>query len=622
MLFECAFTQRLSFIEAHTLIFLVVTEEVKMEMAWQIWLTVGLTLSVLLLLIFTRAPSDMVMMAAVMVLSMSGILTPQEAFAGFSNSGLLTVAAMFVLAAGIRASGGVDLVVNQLLRTPKSERRAISRLMAPVMLASAFINNTPVVATMIPAVARWSKQIKVPVSSLMIPLSYASILGGTVTLIGTSTNLVVNGQYQALTGKPGFGLFDITPLGIAVALTGMLFIVLTAPRLLPNRQETEQAFANKKQFTFEVAVAANGPLVGKTIIEAGLRNLQRIYLAEIERKGHILTAVASEERLEGGDRLVFVGETDAIIDVLRINGLVASDGSEPVIEKNAPERRLVEAVVSLECECIGQTIRDSQFRSRYGAVVLAVARNGSHIKGNLGSIEIQAGDLLLLEARPPFITRQRYLRDFLVISDLNEERPSHDKAPTSWAILLGVIGLASFELLDMLNAALLGAGLMILTRCCSVSEARRSLDLTVLITIGASLALGAGLEKSGAAGFLASQIMAFAGSDPWLLLALTYFTVMLLTELITNNAAAAIMLPIVLAMCEPLGLNQIPYVVAVMFAASASFATPLGYQTNMMVYGPGGYHFTDFLRMGAAMNLIVGVVTVSLIPLLWSLRVG
>lgn len=593
-----------------------------MALAWQVWLTTGLTLSTLLLLIFSRAPSDMVMMAALLVLTMSGILTPNEAFSGFSNSGLLTVAAMFVLAGGIRASGGVDLVVNQLLRTPKSERRAIGRLMAPVMLASAFVNNTPVVATMIPAVARWSKKIKVPASSLMIPLSYASILGGTVTLIGTSTNLVVNGQYQTLTGKPGFGLFDITPLGIAVALVGMAFMMLAAPRLLPNRQGTEQAFANRKQFTFEVAVAADGPLVGKNIIEAGLRHLQRIYLAEIERRGHILTAVTSEERLEGGDRLVFVGETDAIIDVLRINGLVASEGAEPVIERNAPERRLVEAVISPECECIGLTIRDSQFRSRYGAVVLAVARAGRHIKGNLGSIELQAGDLLLLEARAPFITRQRYLRDFLVVNDLNEERPNHDKAPLSWAILLGVIGLASFELLDMLNAALLGAGLMILTRCCSASEARRSLDLPVLITIGASLALGKGLEKSGAAEMLAQQLMTLASGDPWLLLALSYFTVMLLTELITNNAAAAIMLPIVLAMCAPLGFDPVPFTVAVMFAASASFATPLGYQTNMMVYGPGGYQFSDFMRMGVAMNLIVGVVTVLLIPLFWPLQVG
>ncbi|HNL23852.1 MAG TPA: SLC13 family permease [Pseudomonadales bacterium] len=363
-------------------------------------------------------------------------------------------------------------------------------------------------------------------------------------------------------------------------------------------------------------------IFGKSIIEAGLRHLQRIYLAEIERRGHILTAVTSEERLEGGDRLVFVGETDAIIDVLRINGLVASEGAEPVIERNAPERRLVEVVISPECECIGQTIRDSQFRSRYGAVVLAVARGGRHIKGNLGSIELQTGDLLLLEARPSFIARQHALRDFLVINDLNEERPNHDKAPISWAILLGVIGLASFELLDMLNAALLGAGLMILTRCCSASEARRSLDLPVLITIGASLALGKGLEKSGAAEMLAQQLMTLASGDPWLLLALSYFTVMLLTELITNNAAAAIMLPIVLAMCGPLGLDPVPFTVAVMFAASASFATPLGYQTNMMVYGPGGYQFSDFLRMGAAMNLIVGAVTVLLIPLFWPLQAG
>lgn len=588
-------------------------------MDWQGWLTIFLTVSALITLIFSRLTPDIVLMTVLTLLSVSGVLSPKEALAGFSNEGLVTVAAMFVIAAGIRTSGGVEWVVNSLLGFPRSSRGALCRLVLPIVPLSGFLNNTPVVATMIPAVTRWSKRINVSPSKLMIPLSYASILGGTLTLIGTSTNLVINGQYQALTGRSGFGLFDITMVGLPVCLIGIAYIILLTPMVLPDRQSAVEQFADRKKFTFEVAVAIHGPLDGVTIASAGLRNLQRIYLAEIERNGSIVTAVSPEETLRGGDRLVFVGETHAIVDILRINGLVPSDSQTPVIEKNAPERCLVEAVVSLHCDSIGATIRDSQFRERYGAVVLAVARNGEAIQGNLGSIELQPGDVLLLETRPAFITRQRIERDFLLINDLAEARPNHGRAKIAWLILLLVIVLATAGVTSMLNAALLGAGIMVLSGCCSLNEARRSLDLTILITIAASFALGNALQFSGAAEFVASRLLAVADGNAWVLLALTYLAVSVLTELITNNAAALLMLPIVLAMTESLGLNPEPFVFATMMAASASFSTPIGYQTNLMVFGPGGYHFKDFLKAGIPMNLLAAVTSITLIPLIWPL---
>lgn len=589
-------------------------------MDWHGWLTVLLTASVLLTLVFTRFTPDMVLMLALTILSVAGVLDAKQALAGFSNEGLITVAAMFVIAAGISSTGGVEIVVNNLLGNPKTTRGALFRLALPLIPLSAFLNNTPVVATMIPAVSRWSKRIGIAPSKLMIPLSYISILGGTLTLIGTSTNLVLNGQYQAMTGKKGFELFDITWIGLPVALVGILFIITILPALLPNNKSAAEQFADRKKFTFEVAVANNGPLEGVTIAKARLRNLQRIYLVEIERHGSIVTAVSSEEKLQGGDRLVFVGETSAIFDILRINGLVSSDNQTPVIEKDAPERCLVEAVVSQSCDSIGKAIRDSHFRDRYGAVVLAVARDGEAIQGNLGSIELQAGDLLLLEARPAFITRQRVQKDFLLINDLAETRPNHQRAKLSWALLLGVILAATTGVSSMLNAALVGAGLMVITRCCSINEARRSLDLTVLISIAASFALGNALQVSGAADFIARHILSIADGNPWVLLGLTYITVSLLTEVITNNAAALLMLPIVLAITGNQSLNPEPFVFATMMAASASFATPLGYQTNLMVYGPGGYHFKDFIRVGVPMNIIVGITTIGLIPFIWPLQ--
>ncbi len=591
-------------------------------MEWQGWFTLGLCVAVLMTLIFTRVGPHLVMIGALTILSATGILSSSDALSGFSNSGLITVAGMFVVAAGMHASGAIDLLVNTLLGRPATPRAALNRMFWPVAFLSSFLNNTPVVATMIPAIYSWSRKIGISPSKLMIPLSYAAILGGTVTLIGTSTNLIVNGQYQALTGGPGFSLFSITAVGIPVAIVGFLYMWLFFPKLLPDRTQG-QAFSNLREFTLEVSIAPDGPLVGKTIEQAGLRHLQRVYLIEIERNGIILTVVTADEVLQGGDRLVFAGDTDAISDLLRIKGIVPSaeegQAQTQTFAERHPERRLVEAVVSPHCTAVGYAIRDARFRARYGAAVLAVARHGERIKGNLGSIILQAGDTLLLEARPAFVTRQRYNKDFLLINDLNTEAPRHERAYVAWMILLGVITAASFEVITMLNAALIGAGLMILTGCCTANQAERSLDLKVIITIAASFSLGMALEKTGVAKFLAENIVDLSGGTPWLLLILTYITISLLTEVITNNAAALLMLPIVLEITEKADLSNIPFVFAIMMAASASFATPLGYQTNMMVYGPGEYRFTDFLKAGVPMNIVAGIVTITVLLIGWPL---
>lgn len=589
-------------------------------MEWQGWFALSLCIAVLATLIFTRIGPHLVMLGALTILSVSGILSANDALSGFSNSGLITVAGMFVVAAGMHASGAIDLLVTTLLGRPKTVRGAISRMFFPVVFLSSFLNNTPVVATMIPAIYSWSRKIGISPSKLMIPLSYIAILGGTITLIGTSTNLIVNGQYQVLTGESGFSLFSITAVGIPVAIAGLILMWLAFPKLLPDRAQG-QVFSNLREFTLEVSIAPNGPLVGKTIEQAGLRHLQRVYLIEIDRNGTAITVVSPEEVLQGGDRLVFAGDTDAISDLMRINGIVPSTEGEQTqtFTMQHAERRLIEAVVSPHCSTLGYAIRDARFRARYGAAVLAVARNGERIKGNLGSIILQAGDTLLLEARPAFVSRQRYNKDFLLINDLNTEAPRHERAYLAWAILVGVITAASFEVITMLNAALIGAGLMIISGCCSANQAERSLDLTVILTIAASFALGMALEKTGVAKYLAANIVDLSGGTPWLLLILTYITISILTEVITNNAAALLMLPIVLEITEKASLNNEPFVFAIMMAASASFATPLGYQTNMMVYGPGEYRFTDFLRAGIPMNIIAGVVTITVLLIGWPL---
>ncbi|RBW48388.1 SLC13 family permease [Marinobacter sp. F3R11] len=591
-------------------------------MDWQGWFALGLAGGALLLMSSGRYAPHLVMMGVLVVLSASGIISADQALAGFSNTGLMTVVALFVVAAGIHHSGGVDLLVRHLLRSPKTVRSAQARITLPVALLSGFLNNTPVVATMIPAIHAWSRKIGVSPSKLMIPLSYSAILGGTLTMIGTSTNLVVNGQYEQLTGEAGLSIFSITAVGLPVAILGVAAILLFMPRALPNRED-QHKFGAMREFTLEVAVAFGGPLVGKTVGQAGLRELERLYLVEIERDGSVVTAVPSEERLCGGDRLVFAGDTQAISDVLRINGIVPSvHADEPSLSKDRAERCLVEAALSPQSEVLGLTIRDARFRERYGAVVLAVARGGARVSGNLGNIRLKPGDVLLLEARPAFVSRQRYNREFLLINDLGTEAPRHDRAWLSWGVLIVLVGLAACGVLSMLNAALLGAALMILSGCCSVGQAQKSVDVPVVMTIGSSFALGAALQQTGAATYVAGAILGLSKGDALLALLLVYFSVSVLTEVITNNAAAVLVIPVVLSMTNAMGVAAEPFVIAVMMAASASFATPLGYQTNMMVFGPGGYHFSDFVRVGLPMNLFIGLASVTVISLVYGISPG
>lgn len=588
-------------------------------MDWQAWFALAITLGVLLSLILTNVRPHVAMLIALTLLSASGILTAGEALSGFGNSGLITVAAMFVVAAGIHASGGIDILVRKLLGNPKTIRGAYARIFSPVVLLSAFLNNTPVVATMIPAINVWSQKLGINPSKIMIPLSYTAILGGTLTLIGTSTNLVVNGQYQSLTGEAGFSIFSITIIGLPVAITGLVFMWLFFPKWLPDLNK-RQAFKNVREFTLEVSVEQDGPLVGKSVRDAGLRDLKSVYLVEIDRNGTVLTAVASEERLQGGDRLVFAGDTQGITDLLRIRGIEAStNGNSSALDDERPERCLVEAVVSPHCASIGEAIREARFLERYGAVVLAVARNGERVEGNLSNIILSAGDTLLLEARPAFVSRQRYNKDFLLINDLDTEQPRHNKAYLSWVILIALVAAAGLGFISMLNAALIGASLMLLTGCLSISQAEKSLDLTVIITIAGSFALGMALQKTGVASTIAETIISLSQNKPWLMLLLTYLVVSLLTEMVTNNAAAVLMVPIVLEMTAKAGLTNEPFIFAIMMAASASFATPLGYQTNLMIYGPGGYRFMDFIKVGIPMNILVCVTTMTMLLLIWPL---
>jgi di/tricarboxylate transporter len=586
-------------------------------MGWDAWFTLAVLILALGALIFTRVAPDVALVGAVAILLLAGIIGPKQALSGLSNEGMVTVGVLFVVGAGVRETGGVDFIAQRLFGHPKSATSAILRMMLPVATLSALMNNTPLVAMLIPPVSDWAKRHQIAVSKLMIPLSYAAILGGTCTLIGTSTNLVVNGLYLKETGR-SLGMFEITWIGVPAALAGCAYIVLTSHWLLPDRRPAISPHDDPRKYTAELMVEPDSPLVGRTIEEAGLRHLPGAFLAEIDRDGLLLPAVSPQERLRGGDRLVFVGIVESVVDLQKIRGLVPA--SEQVFKLGEPRsvRCLIEAVVSDSCPMLGQTIRDGNFRTVYNAVVVAVARNGERIQKKIGDVVLRPGDTLLLEANPSFVDQQRNSRDFFLVSRLEDSNPPrHERAFLAVAILLGMVAAVTIGWLSMLKASLLAAGLMLLSRCCGPTVARRSIDWQVLLAIAASFAIGEALVATKAAEAIANGMIGLAQGNPWVSLAVVYAVTLLLTELITNNAAAALMFPLALATKNDLHVSFMPFVIAVMMAASAGFATPIGYQTNLMVYGPGGYRFNDYVKIGVPLDLLIGVVTVGLTPFIW-----
>jgi di/tricarboxylate transporter len=585
------------------------------HLSWQAWLALAVTLGSFLLNALTSLAAEAIFLGALAVLMLSGVLDTATALAGFSNPGMVTVAILYIVVAGLQQTGGLDMMSRSLLGLPQGQTQALIRLIVPVVSLSAFLNNTPLVAMFIPAVGNWCRKLRISPSKLMIPLSYAAIMGGMCTLIGTSTNLVVNGLLIAETDLPGLRMFDLTPVGVPCAIAGSLMLILSQRWLLPQRKPAVAETDDPREYTVEMVVEDNSPLASKTVEKAGLRHLPGLYLTEIQRGEQLLTVINPQEVLQERDQLVFVGMVDSIVDLNQIRGLKPATDQVFKLDSPREERSLIEAVVSNTCPLVGITIREGKFRSRYGAVILAVGRNGERLSGKIGDIRLRPGDALLLEANPSFLEERRASRDFYLISPIPNSDPlRHNKAPFAIAILILMVALVTFGIMDMLNAAALAAVLMVVTGCCSFQQGFRAIDWSVILVVAAALALGKALEVTGAAMTLSNMVLGLAESNPWIALAAVYAITTLLTEVITNNAAAAVVFPIALSLAQGLEVSFLPFAVSIMIAASASFSTPIGYQTNLMVYGPGGYKFTDFMRVGIPFNLMFWGLTVLIAP--------
>ena len=585
------------------------------ELGWQAWLTLGIIGAIFATLIATDASTDVVLMGAITILTIAGVLVPKEALAGLANEGIVTIAVLYVVVAGLEATGGNTIITEKFLSRPKTVTGALTRMMFPVTFVSAFMNNTPVVAMFLPAVNDWAKQNRIAVSKLMIPLSYAAVLSGTVTMISTATNLLVNGMLLNAKGR-SLHMFELTWVGLPITIVGVLFVVAFNKWLLPDRRPAIEQFGDTRQYTVEMMVDPAGPQVGKTIEQAGLRQLPNAFLAEIEREGVILPVVGPEVRLHANDRLVFVGVVGAVVDLQKIRGL--QPATNQIFKLDAPreQRCLIEAVVSPRCPIIGMTIREGGFRSLYNAVVIAVARSGERINKKIGDIVLQSGDTLLLEAHPSFADNQRNSHHFYLVSSVAGSSPvNYERAYLALVILLVMILVSSFTSLGILKSAMLAAGAMLLTRCCTSTQARLSVEWKVILTVAAAFALGTAVEKSGLAAAISQTVTTLAAGSPMISLVAIYGGTLLLTELISHSAAVSLFFPIALGTAERLGVDYMPFVAAVTVAGSLGFATPLGYQTHMMVYSPGGYRFTDFLRIGIPMDLVCWIIAMIMIPI-------
>ena len=597
-------------------------------------------------------PIDLLFLGGLVTVTLTGVLDSEQALSGFSNRAVVMIAALFAASAGLRATGALDWIGNRLLGGATTERSALVRLAVTVVPSSAFILNTPLVAMMAPVVVDWCRRRGISPSRLLIPLSYFTIIGGVCTLIGTSTTLVINGKLAAMQAEGNqpaaiverigeLEFFEISSVGIPMALVGIAYLLLAAPRRLPNRTELIEQFGERRrEYLVEMQVEPHCPLVGKTVQNAGLRHLPGLFLIEISRAEETITPVSPRDFIKSGDRLVFTGVVTTIADLERIAGLVpAADSTFETSPADRTRRQLTEAVLSRTSPLIGLTVREADFRKRYNAAIVAVHRNGERLTNKVGSVRLEPGDTLLLQTRHEFVESHRNSHEFYLVSRVgNTTARRHDRALLASLLFLGLIvwlticslwpgvlpwgNVMSNRIHAIAAVAVVLA--MILTRCLTTPEARSAIDLQVLLTIGAALGVGEALDRSGAASWLAASLVGGTSAlgvnadwEPYVLLAVVYLVSQMFTETITNLAVATIMIPVAVYVAIEGGYDPRPFIIAVTLAASLSFVTPIGYQTNLMVMGPGGYQPRDYWRVGWPLASLLTITALLLIPWQW-----
>ncbi|MBX2848211.1 MAG: SLC13 family permease [Acidiferrobacterales bacterium] len=565
----------------------------------------------------TKYEPELIFGTAFVCLLLTGALPVERAFVGLSNPGVITLVCLFIVAGAISATGALNSLVNRLLKPDVGYSNLKVRLLPPVAALSAFFNNTPIVAALTPSIVDWCKRYGLSPAKILLPISYAAIIGGTCTVIGTSTNLIVKGLLEEQFPDLTLGFFEIAWIGVPITVLGLIYLTLFAHRLLPERELVDTDFQNAREYTFEFI--AEKAVSGLSVERAGLRGLQGAYLIAVVRGQLRIGNIAPDFLLREGDRLIFSGNLTSISDLVTMDGLRHSDDQVYKLDSTI-DTSLLEVIVTASNSIVGQTVKQSNFRKRNQAVIIAVIRNGQRIAGKTGSISIKAGDLLLLHAGPGFVQRHRHSREYLILQG-GDQRPSKRAhlRPVAWASLLGIVLLAAFNIMHIVVAAVIGALVVIGTQTITLAEVRRSVDFKVLALIVFAFGFAEAIEHSGLGDVLAASLLAFDSSGAFMLLVGVYMLTLILTELVTNNAAAVIVFALIVDVVQKLELSIIPYAIVIMIAASASFITPLGYQTNLIVFSAGNYKFSDYLKLGIPLSIIVMLTTLFLVPRIWSL---
>jgi di/tricarboxylate transporter len=593
-------------------------------------LTVGVLILALMSFIAAWLPVDITAISITVVLMILGLVTPDEGISGFSNSATITVMAMFILSDGIQRTGVISIVRDFLMDWGgKKPSQQIFVMGGIVGLITAFINNTAVVAVFIPIVEDWCSKRNISVSKLLIPLSYSTVLGGTITLLGSSTNIVASGISQKL-GYGGFSLFQFTVLGLITFAIGLIYLSIFAPKLLPDRKPATSDLVSQdyglKDYVSEVIIKPQSSLIGQTIRSSEIQRKFDLAVLEIIRNDSHFPPPIADKLLAGGDILLVRGRREDLLKIRDERGIdILPDldfGQKSLAETEltSQEEGVAEVLILSNAKIIGSSLKDLRFRQRYNATVLAIRRGEELIRERMGKIPLRFGDLLLVQGPKESLLGLQTSSDLLVIEKQNIESLRRNKAWFALAILFGVVVIAAFDWMPILVTSLAGVILMILTGCLKPGEIYSAVRWDIIFLLAGLFPLGIAMENSGTTQWIADNLVIFGGHfDGYWVLVFFYITTSLITEILSNNAAVILMIPVAVKVATTLSLNPIAFMFAVTFAASNSYLTPIGYQTNTMVYGPGGYKFFDFTRVGLPLNLILTVLTPLLIVWLYGL---
>ncbi len=581
------------------------------------WITIVTVLGMFTILLFTKWRSDIVFLGAIGVLFVTGVLDAKAAFSGFSSTSVVTVGVLFVVVAGLTHTGVLQYIVHYLLGQPNSYAKAVVRLMLPVAALSSFLSNTTVVSLFVNIVKMWSKKLNISPSKLLIPLSYASGMGGVCTLIGTPPNLIISGLYEERTGE-AMNILATTIPGLFCLAVGVLSVIAMR-RLLPDRKTPESAFEATSEYTVDLQVPSDNPYIGQTLGEAGLFHVKGGSLIDMHHFDETPMPIAEDEPIMGGDHLVYAGQIDDLIELAYTHKLVSSDHHVMSIKELDDNARLHTAYITFTSSLIGTTIGGGTFEKDNNVVLAAVARNGERIKEAPRKVELRAGDTLLLVCPKHFNVNTSTLKNDLHFFD-SDAVPNIDSGTLiSTLIMIGMVVVSALGILPLLQCAFLAAAAMLIFRCCNMDQAMRAVNWDILMVFAGSAVLGLAIQNTGIAERMANGILDVCGTNPLVVMTAICFVGTFVTEFISNTAAGAMFFPIMYEAAEKLGYEPYPFLIALMISVSSSFATPIGSPTHMLVYGPGGYRFSDFMRIGLLMNIIILAANILIVNLVYPL---